>query len=77
MEDLFFIEYGNLYIKIGNLENKKLYISLYREAIVITNFKNELRSSIHMRIKIPEVLNLYGIMKLQLLLYMLWFELYE
>jgi hypothetical protein len=29
---------------------------LYREAIVITNFKNELRSSIHMRIKIPEVL---------------------
>jgi hypothetical protein len=47
MEDLFFIEYGNLYIKIGNLENKKLYISLYREAIVITNFKNELRSSIH------------------------------
>ena len=41
------------------------------EAIVITNFKNELRSNIHMRIKIPEVLNLYGIMKLQLLLYML------
>ena len=43
----FFIGCGNLYIKIGNLENKKLYISLYREAIVITNFKNELRSSIH------------------------------
>jgi hypothetical protein len=50
-----FIECGNLYIKIGNLENKKLYIRLYREAIVITNFKNELRSSIHMRIKIPEI----------------------
>ena len=72
MEDLFFIEYGNLYIKIGNLENKKLYISLYREAIVITNFKNELRSSIHMKIKIPEVLDLYDInRKLQLLLDML------
>jgi hypothetical protein len=37
----------------------KCKVSLYREAIVITNFKNELRSSIHMRIKIPEVLNLY------------------
>jgi hypothetical protein len=35
------------------------------------NLKNELRSNIHMRIKNPEVLNLYGIMKLQLLLYML------
>ena len=53
----FFIGCGNLYIKIGNLENKKLYIRLYREAIVITNFKNELRSSIHMRIKYPNVLN--------------------
>ena len=69
--ELIFIECGNLYIRIGNLKNKKLYISLYREAIVIANLKNELRSSIHMRIKNPEVLNLYDIMKLQLLLDML------
>jgi hypothetical protein len=40
---------------------------LYREAIVITNFKNELRSNIQMMIKNPEVPDLY-IMKLALLL---------
>ena len=41
--------------------------STYREAIVITNFKNELRSNIQMMIKNPEVPDLY-IMKLELLL---------
>jgi hypothetical protein len=30
--------------------------SIYREAIVITNLKNELRSSIHMMIKNPPIL---------------------
>ena len=40
----------------------------YREAIVITNLKNELRSNIQMMIKDPEVRNLYNIRKLQLLL---------
>ena len=42
--------------------------SIYREAIVITNLKNELRSNIQMMIKNPEVRNLYNIRKLQLLL---------
>ena len=42
--------------------------STYREAIVITNLKNELRSNIQMMIKNPEVRNLYNIRKLQLLL---------
>ena len=42
--------------------------SIYREAIVTTNFKNELRSNIQMMIKNPEVQNLYNIRKLQLLL---------
>jgi hypothetical protein len=42
--------------------------SIYREEIVITNLKNELRSNIQMMIKKPEVRNLYNIMKLQLLL---------
>ena len=42
--------------------------STYREAIVITNLKNELRSNIQMMIKNPEVRNLYTIRKLQLLL---------
>ena len=41
--------------------------SIHREAIVITNFKNELRSNIQMMIKNPEVPDLY-IMKLALLL---------
>ena len=49
----------------------KYYQTMYRKAILITNLKNELRNSIHMRIKNPEVLNLYDIMKLQLLLDML------
>ena len=42
--------------------------STYREEIVITNLKNELRSKIQMMIKNPEVRNLYNIKKLQLLL---------
>ena len=42
--------------------------NIYREAIVITNLKNELRSNIQMMIKNPEVRNLYNIRKLQLLL---------
>ena len=42
--------------------------SIYREIIVTTNFKNELRSIIQMMIKNSEVRNLYDIMKLQLLL---------
>ena len=42
--------------------------SIYREAIVTTNFKNELRSNIQMMIRNPEVRNLYNIRKLQLLL---------
>jgi hypothetical protein len=42
--------------------------STYREAIVITNLKNELKSNIQMMIKNPEVRNLYNIRKLQLLL---------
>ena len=46
--------------------------SIHREAIVITNFKNELRSNIQMMIKNPEVPDLY-IMKLALLLNTLWF----
>ena len=41
--------------------------SIYREKLVTTNFKNELRSNIQMLIKNPEVRNLYDIMKLQLL----------
>ena len=41
--------------------------SIYREAIDITNLKNELRSNIQM-IKNPEVRNLYNIRKLGLLL---------
>ena len=48
------------YIKYSN--------SIYREKFVTKNFKNELRSNIHMLIKNPEVRNLYDIMKLQLLL---------
>jgi hypothetical protein len=35
--------------------------SIYREAIVITNLKNELRSNIQMMIKNPEVRNLHNI----------------
>ena len=35
--------------------------STYREAIVITHLKNELRSNIQMMIKNPEVRNLYNI----------------
>ena len=46
--------------------------SIHREAIVIKNFKNELRSNIQMMIKNPEVPDLY-IMKLALLLNTLWF----
>ena len=42
--------------------------SIYREAIVITNLKNEPRSNIQLMIKNPEVRNLYNIRKLQLLL---------
>ena len=42
--------------------------SIYREEIVITNLKNEMRSNIQMMIKNPEVRNLYNIMKLHLLL---------
>ena len=42
--------------------------STYREAIVITNLKNELGSNIQMMIKNPEVRNLYNIRILQLLL---------
>jgi hypothetical protein len=42
--------------------------SIYREAIVFKNLKNELRSNIQMMIKNPEVRNLYNIRKLQLLL---------
>jgi hypothetical protein len=49
------------------LKIAELDCCLYREAIVITNFKNELRSSIHVRIKIPEVLNVYGIMKFSII----------
>jgi hypothetical protein len=48
------------YIKYNN--------STYREAIVITNLKDELRSNIQMMIENPEVRNLYNNMKLQLLL---------
>ena len=46
--------------------------SIYREIIVTTNFKNELRSTIQMMIKNSEVRKLYDIMKLQLLLDTLW-----
>jgi hypothetical protein len=42
--------------------------SIYREAIVTINFKNDPRSNIQMMIKNPEVRNLYDIMKLHLLL---------
>ena len=42
--------------------------SIYREQLVTTNIKNELRNNIHMLIKNHEVRNLYDIMKLQLLL---------
>jgi hypothetical protein len=42
--------------------------SIYREAIAITNLKNELRSNIQMMIKNQEVRNLYNSRKLQLLL---------
>ena len=42
--------------------------SIYREAIVITNLKNELIINIQMMIKNPAVRNLYNIRKLQLLL---------
>ena len=42
--------------------------SIYREQLITTNFKNELRNNIHMLIKNHEVRNLYDIMKLQLLL---------
>jgi hypothetical protein len=42
--------------------------SIYREAIVIKNLKNELIINIQMMIKNPEVRNLYNIRKLQLLL---------
>jgi hypothetical protein len=46
---------------MGNWKTRK-YIkynkSIYREAIVITNLKNELRSNIQMMIKNPEVQNL-------------------
>ena len=45
---------------------------IYREIIVTTHFKNELRSNIQMMIKNSEVWNLYDIMKLQLLLDTLW-----
>ena len=48
------------YIKYNN--------STYREAIVITYLKNELRSNIQMMIENPEVRNLCNIRKLQLLL---------
>jgi hypothetical protein len=40
--------------------------NIYREATVITNFKNELRSNIQMMIKYQEFRNVYDIMKLQL-----------
>ena len=57
---------------MGNLENKKLQKiyneSIYREPIVTTNFKNELRNNIQMMIKNSEVRNLYDIMKLLLLM---------
>ena len=42
--------------------------NIYREAIVITNLKNELGSNIQMMIKNSEVRNLNNIRKLQLLL---------
>jgi hypothetical protein len=42
--------------------------SIQREPIVTTHFKNELRININMRIKNPEVRNIYDIRKLQLLL---------
>jgi hypothetical protein len=45
--------------------------SIYREAIVLTNFKNELRNNRQMMIKDPEIRNLYDIRKLQLLLVIL------
>ena len=51
-------------VKKNKIKNK----STYREAIVITNLKNELRSNIQTMIKNPEVRNLYNIRKLQLLL---------
>ena len=35
--------------------------NIYREPIVTTNFKNELRSNVNMMIKNPEVRNLYNI----------------
>ena len=41
---------------------------IYREAIVVTNFKTELRNNIQMVNKNPEIRNLYNIRKLQLLL---------
>ena len=56
-----FNELSNLYIKMGNWKTRQ-YIkynkNIYREAIVITNLKNELRSNIQMMIKNPEVQNL-------------------
>ena len=45
--------------------------STYREAIVITNLKNELRSNIQMMIKNAEVRNLYNIMKLVMIGYIM------
>ena len=42
---------------------------IYREAIVITNFKTELRNNIQMMIKNPEIQKLYDIRKLVIIGY--------
>ena len=45
--------------------------SIYREAIVISNLKYELRSNIQMMIKNPEVRNLYNVRKLVIIGYIM------
>ena len=42
---------------------------IYREAIVVTNFKTELRNNIQMMIKNPEIQKLYDIGKLVIIGY--------
>ena len=42
---------------------------IYREAIVVTNFKTELRNNIQMMIKNPEIQKLYDIRKLVIIGY--------
>jgi hypothetical protein len=59
------MEFGNVYIKMETRNYIKYNNSIQREPIVTTNFKNELRRNINMRIKNPEVRNIYDIRQLQ------------